>query len=150
MDKTQIIVALGVKDGKADDASVLAEIKNIVSKVAALEAENQSLKAAAEAAKQAEVKAVIDAAVLEGRATEAERSNLEAIGRASIATLRTTVAMRPAARGAVASLVNLPGGGGDSRASWNLAKWMKDDPEGLRLMEANDPVAFNNLIKRGE
>lgn len=131
----------------ATEAEVVSAVKALQARLDL--AENRLEAAAKEEAtrKKAEIDAVINEAVKEGRIVEAERAQMELIANASIDALRTVLGrLQPVASLAAGLPTANPVGLGD-RSTWNLARWMKEDPEGLKARADSDPAFLDSLPK---
>jgi ATP-dependent protease ClpP protease subunit len=87
---------------------------------------------------KAEVAALIDAAVKDGRCVEAERGALEQIGALNIAVLRSTLELRQPMGNFTKFVLGVGGVAGD-RQGWSLTRWQKEDPAGLAEAEEANP-----------
>lgn len=149
-DMRQIAALLGLP-ATATEAEIAAALQ-------AREKENETLRkqveqmAAAEAARRKnEIKALIDGAVQEGRATESERQTLEQLGEtgeAGLAVLRSSLQFRtPQAKVASAVIQASAGNPAADRSTWGHFEWLTKDPEGLKAMVAANPDFIKGLPK---
>lgn len=115
--------------------------------VAAKDAEIANLKAQLAAAKKREVDTFLSAAVQSGKISESEKTNFAKLAEGDFDTVKAIIdAKQPKATTSLKDLqaqtaATAPAG----RENWTYLKWMKEDPEGLKRLKAENPSEFERL-----
>lgn len=144
----EIALKLGLAEN-ADPQACVDAIQLKDDQIAPLKTENATLKAkvqgferaAAEARKQ-EVTKLLDAAVRTGRIDAQARPQFERLFEADHESAKAALAALPERTPLKAAHTGAPHG---ARHGWTYLDWMKQDPEGLRKMKADDPEGFKTL-----
>lgn len=141
------IVALVGLQPTATEADVISAIKALQVRLDLAESRLEAAANSEALRKKAEIDAVINEAVKEGRIAEAERAQMELIASVSIDALRTVLGrLQPVASLAAGLPAVNPVSPGD-RSGWNITRWMKEDPDGLEARANADPNFIASLPK---
>ncbi len=147
------LVGAGVKDTD-DENAVSAGIEKLHADLATANADLKALKEDKkrlqdEQAERTEkdAKALLAAAVAEGKITPAEEVSMLPDAIANLSFVTTYLAKVPAKK-TLGGTITTPEGGDDKnkeRESWTLSDWRDKDPKGLELMFDNEPEKYAKL-----
>lgn len=134
--------------GTAAPETTAANTQLSAEEVAALKAENERLKAAAQAREAAnaetlrqEATQLLDEAVRTGRIEAASRPQFAKLFEADHKAAKAALSALPERKPLQVTNTGVQ----DEHAGWNYLDWMKNDPEGLRKMKADEPERFRQL-----
>lgn len=125
-----------------------ASVSEKDTKIAELQKENEELKTQIATAKKNEVEAFLEAKIAEGKIDKSEKEGFAKLAVNDFETVKSIVGGRKPKQ--TLSLASLQGSGKQNtsgRDNWNYLQWMKEDPEGLARLKAENPSEFERLQK---
>lgn len=142
-------VALGIPENATAEA-VSAAIVALAAKCSDAEQRVATLEAAATAAHQKAVQDMISLAIKEGRITADQRNTYEKLAAADYEATKAALEALPGKASLAAQVTRVAGGSSipAERSGWTLLRWMKEDMAGLNRIKAEDPQAYEAIVKR--
>lgn len=149
------ITALNLSDQPTDE-QINAAIAQLVSdksaadaKAAAEKKRADDLQATMDQQRDAEIDALLDAAVKEGRFGADKKDHYKTLAKTDLASVKAIIAeMKPAQRLPNASTSNNNGSVVAGRENWTLKDWKEKDYAGLLAMRDENPDAYQALFKK--
>ncbi len=147
MEKIQLsaeaLQVLGL-NSQADAAAISAAVVDLSTKKNAAE---KKLNDAAEL----QASELVDQAIKEGRITADKKENFVKMAKTDYKQAKDIIAAIPAKQSfSSKTRTSGPQSAPQGREDWTLLKWMKDDPKGLKKMQADDPEAYQALRAKYE
>lgn len=125
-----------------------ASVSEKDTKIAELQKENEELKTQIATAKKNEVEAFLEAKIAEGKIDKSEKEGFAKLAVNDFETVKSIVdGRKPKQTLSLASLQSSGKQNTSGRDNWNYLQWMKEDPEGLARMKAENPSEFERLQK---
>ena len=125
-----------------------ATIAEKEAKIAELQKENTELKSQIATAKKNEVESFLAAKIAEGKIDESEKEGFAKLAANDFETVKSIVdGRKPKQTLSLASLQSSGKQNTSGRDNWNYLQWMKEDPEGLARLKAENPSEFERLQK---
>lgn len=125
-----------------------ASVSEKDTKIAELQKENTELKSQIATAKKNEVESFLAAKIAEGKIDESEKEGFAKLAVNDFETVKSIVdGRKPKQTLSLASLQNSGKQNTSGRDNWNYLQWMKEDPEGLARLKAENPSEFERLQK---
>lgn len=144
MQKSALLLGLAADAG---DDDFLKKIKDLQTENAALRAEADELKAAAQ---KSETETVLALGAQKGMVNDTNRPHFLKLAAADPAALKAMFEaapeVKPATVQTLASKIKPEGKpAGEERSDWDFGKWSKEDSAGLLSMKKNDPEKYSAL-----
>lgn len=125
-----------------------ASVSEKDTKIAELQKENEELKTQIATAKKNEVEAFLEAKIAEGKIDKSEKEGFAKLAVNDFETVKSIVdGRKPKQTLSLASLQSSGKQNTSGRDNWNYIQWMKEDPEGLARLKAENPSEFERLQK---
>ena len=125
-----------------------ASVSEKDTKIAELQKENTELKSRIATAKKNEVESFLAAKIAEGKIDESEKEGFAKLAVNDFETVKSIVdGRKPKQTLSLASLQSSGKQNTSGRDNWNYIQWMKEDPEGLARLKAENPSEFERLQK---
>ncbi len=125
-----------------------ASVSEKDTKIAELQKENTELKSQIATAKKNEVESFLAAKIAEGKIDESEKEGFAKLAVNDFETVKSIVdGRKPKQTLSLASLQSSGKQNTSGRDNWNYLQWMKEDPEGLARLKAENPKEFERLQK---
>lgn len=125
-----------------------ASVSEKDTKIAELQKENTELKSQIATAKKNEVESFLAAKIAEGKIDESEKEGFAKLAVNDFETVKSIVdGRKPKQTLSLASLQSSGKQNTSGRDNWNYLQWMKEDPEGLARLKAENPSEFERLQK---
>lgn len=125
-----------------------ASVSEKDTKIAELQKENEELKTQIATAKKNEVESFLAAKIAEGKIDESEKEGFAKLAANDFETVKSIVdGRKPKQTLSLASLQSSGKQNTSGRDNWNYLQWMKEDPEGLARLKAENPSEFERLQK---
>lgn len=125
-----------------------ASVSEKDTKIAELQKENTELKSQIATAKKNEVESFLAAKIAEGKIDESEKEGFAKLAANDFETVKSIVdGRKPKQTLSLASLQSSGKQNTSGRDNWNYLQWMKEDPEGLARLKAENPSEFERLQK---
>ncbi len=125
-----------------------ASVSEKDTKIAELQKENTELKSQIATAKKNEVESFLAAKIAEGKIDESEKEGFAKLAVNDFETVKSIVdGRKPKQTLSLASLQSSGKQNTSGRDNWNYIQWMKEDPEGLARLKAENPSEFERLQK---
>ena len=125
-----------------------ASVSEKDTKIAELQKENTELKSQIATAKKNEVESFLAAKIAEGKIDESEKEGFAKLAVNDFETVKSIVdGLKPKQTLSLASLQSSGKQNTSGRDNWNYLQWMKEDPEGLARLKAENPSEFERLQK---
>lgn len=143
----EALVVLGITDG-ADGEAISAAIINMKKNQDQLSVENTTLKETIEAGRKAQVAALVDLAIKEGRIAADKKESFVKLGMADYETAKSTIEAIPARQNLSQRMQSGKQNLNADRDGWTYMEWAKKDPEGLKRLKIEHPDDFSALKQR--
>ena len=141
----EALTALGLKTTPSDMEALSAAIVALSARATGAEARVKELEADAEKQKKDQAKTLINDAVKAGKLSADQKDKWLALAEKDYDTVSATLSGM-SGRKSIADQINMSSSGASkSRDGWDYMRWLKEDPQGLAQMKAENFEAWQTL-----